>query len=261
MDIDLSGKGALVTGGSLGIGRATADYLARHGASVAIVARDPKRLEDTARELQRNAGGKVVTIPGDASKAEDITRVVGEANRQLGKIDILINNAGSSPAGRIQDISDDTWAYSFNLKFMGYVRCARAVLPAMRARKWGRIVNIIGRGGHHPSAGYVTGAFNAALRHFTQALAEEGAADNVLVNGINPGATDTPRIRTLHSQMAKFRGISEAEIAAEEVKRIPLGRIGTAEDIAAMALFLCSEHAGFISGTLINIDGASTKMP
>jgi len=261
MDIDLKGKGALVTGGSLGIGKATAAYLAQHGASVAIVARDPKRLEDAARELQRNSGGKVVPLPGDTSKPEDIARVIAEANKQLGKIDILINNAGSSPAGRIQDISDQTWAYSFNLKFMGYVRCAREVLPPMRQRKWGRIVNIIGRGGHYPTAGYVTGAFNAALRHFTQALGEEAGPDNVTVNGINPGATDTPRLRTLQTQMAKFRGISAAEIAAEEIKRIPLGKVGTAEDIAAMALFLCSEHAGFISGTLINIDGASTKMP
>lgn len=261
MEIDLSGKGALVTGGSLGIGKATAGYLAQHGASVAIVARDPKRLDEAARELQRNAGGKVIALPGDTSKPDDIARVVAAASRELGKIDILINNAGSSPAGRIQDITDEIWAYSFNLKFMGYVRCARAVLPDMRARKWGRIVNIIGRGGHHPTAGYVTGAFNAALRHFTQALAEEGAPDNVLVNGINPGATDTPRLRTLFNQTAKFRGIPEAQVAAEEMKRLPLGRVGAAEDIAAMALFLCSDHAGYISGTLINIDGASTKMP
>jgi 3-oxoacyl-[acyl-carrier protein] reductase len=165
------------------------------------------------------------------------------------------------PAGRIQDISDETWAYSFNLKFMGYVRCAREVLPPMRQRKWGRIVNIIGRGGHYPTAGYVTGAFNAALRHFTQALGEEAARDNVTVNGINPGATDTPRLRTLQEQTAKFRGLSPADIAAEEIKRIPLGRVGTADDIAAMALFLCSDHAGYISGTLINIDGASSKTP
>ena len=261
MDIDLSGKGALVTGGSLGIGRATADALARHGAGVAIVARDAGRLEEAARELRRNAGGKVVAIPGDTSKPEDIARAVERANKELGSIDILINNAGSSPAGRIQDISDETWAASFNLKFMGYVRCARAVLPAMRQRKWGRIVNIIGRGGHYPTAGYMTGAFNAALRHFTQALAEEGAPDNVLVNGINPGATDTPRLQTLQKQQAAFRNMTVAEVAAEELKRIPLGRASTAEEIAALALFLTSAHAGSISGALLNVDGASSKMP
>lgn len=261
MDIDLKGKSALVTGGSLGIGKATALYLAQHGANVAIVARDPKRLDEAARELQRNAGGKIAALPGDTSKAADIARVVAETDKQFGKIDILINNAGASPAGRIQDITDETWAYSFELKFMGYVRSARAVLPGMRQRKWGRIVNIIGRGGHQPSAGYVTGAFNAGLRHFTQAVAEEVGPDHITVNGINPGATDTPRLRTLHSQMAKFRGVAEADIAAEEIKRIPLGKVGTAEDIAAMALFLCSDHASFISGTLINIDGASSRMP
>ena len=164
MDLGISGRTALITGGSLGIGKATAAELAAEGVNVAIVARDRIRLEDAAQELSSNTGGRVIGIAGDMGDASDIARAVDEASTALGGIDILVNNAGSSPAGRIEDLDDDIWMASFELKFMGYMRLSRAVLPAMRAQKWGRIVNIIGGGGHSPRPGYILGgAYNAAL--------------------------------------------------------------------------------------------------
>lgn len=258
MELGISGRRALITGGSLGIGRATAAELAAEGVDVAIVARDRGRLDAAAQELSSNSGGKVIAIPGDIGNADDIARVVDEASAALGGIDILVNNAGSSPAGRIEDLDDDTWMASFELKFMGYMRLSRAVLPAMRAQKWGRIVNIIGGGGHSPRPGYILGgAYNAALINFTRALGKSAAPDGVLVNGINPSSIDTPRWASLMEQRSKFEGKSPDEINAGIEANIPVGRLGTSEDIAGLVAFLCSERAEFLAAININADGGA----
>ncbi len=257
MDLGILGKNALVTGGSLGIGRAAAAELAANGVDVAITARDGDRLDSVAAELSSNTGGRVIAIAGDMSKPDDITRVIAGAREALGSIDILVNNAGSSPAGRLQDLDDETWHAAFELKFMGYMRCARAVVGEMRDREWGRIVNVIGAGGPNPNAGYILGgSFNAALLNFTRALAMDAAPDGVLVNGVNPGPTDTPRWQTLVAQKAKFTGRPTEEIQAESVAAVPLGRPARPEEIADLIAFLCSERASHISGALMNIDGA-----
>jgi 3-oxoacyl-[acyl-carrier protein] reductase len=258
MDLGISGRRALITGGSLGIGRATAAELAAEGVDVAIVARDRDRLEAAAQELSSNTGGRVIGIAGDMGDAADIARAVDEANAALGGIDILVNNAGSSPAGRIEDLDDDIWMTSFELKFMGYMRLSRAVLPAMRTQGWGRIVNIIGGGGHSPRPGYILGgAYNAALINFTRALGKSAAPDGVLVNGINPSSIDTPRWASLMQQRSKFEGRSADEINAGIEANIPVGRLGTSEDIAGLVAFLCSERAGFLAATNINSDGGA----
>ena len=259
MELEIAGRHALVTGGSLGIGRQTAATLAAAGVDVAIVARDAARLADVAGELDQASDGRVVAIPGDMSKPADIERVIASTTETLGPIDILINNAGSSPAGRIQDFKDETWFAAFELKFMGYMRCARAVLPEMRARRWGRIVNVIGRGGHNPAAGYILGgSFNAALLNFTRSLAYDCAADNVTVNGVNPGATDTPRWKHLVEQKSAFTNMTREAIQAESVAEIPAGRIGRPENLADMITFLCSERASHVTGAFLNVDGGST---
>lgn len=258
MDLGISGRRALVTGGSLGIGRATAAELAAEGVDVAIVARDRDRLDAAAQELSSNTGGRIVAVPGDMGNVDDIARVVDEAAAALGGIDILVNNAGSSPAGRIEDLDDATWMAAFELKFMGYMRLSRAVLPAMRAQKWGRIVNIIGGGGHSPRPGYILGgAYNAALINFTRALGKSAAPDGVLVNGINPSSIDTPRWATLMEQRSKFEGRTPAEINAGIEANIPVGRLGTSEDIAGLVAFLCSERAEFLAAININADGGA----
>jgi 3-oxoacyl-[acyl-carrier protein] reductase len=259
MDLGLDGKTAFVTGGSLGIGKAIATELAGNGVNVAIVARDQQRLERVAQELASNSKGKVVPVPGDMSQLEQIERCFAAAKEQLGPIDILINNAGSSPAGRLQDLADETWIKSFNLKFMGYVRCARLALPDMRAKQWGRIINITGMGGEMPSAGYMLGAYNAGLAHFTNALAQDAAKDNIIVAAISPGAVDTPRWQTMLQQTAKATGKTPEQVASERSSGFSLGRPAKVEEIAGLAAFLCSEQAAYIAGAQISVNGATTK--
>ena len=260
MNFGIEGRKALVTGGSLGIGRACAEALVAEGVHVAIAARDEERLNAVADELAANSNVQVGAVVGDLSQAADVMHVIASATELLGQIDILVNNAGSAPLGTIGEIDDATWQSSFDLKLMGYVRCARAVMGPMRERRWGRIINVIGNGGHFPTAKYIAGgAINAAILNITQALAEECGPDNVLVNGVNPTATATDRWSQLVKQRMEMTGETEQEVYRASAARNPLGRIGEPEDIANMVTFLCSERANFVNGALIEVDGGVTR--
>jgi 3-oxoacyl-[acyl-carrier protein] reductase len=265
MDLGITGRNAVVTGGSLGIGRAVAAELAAHGVNVVIVARNEERLRAAAAALSgpapgRNESGRVIPIAADLSRADEIERMTHAARMALGRIDILVNNAGSSPASGLVDTPDSVWQSSIDLKLMGYVRCARAFIPEMAARKWGRVVNVIGLGGHQIVPRYVAGgAINAALLNVTKSLAKEFAAAGVTVNGVNPGPTETPRLHSLWAQRAKAAGTTVEEIAKRSIATVPMGRAGTAEEVAAMVVFLCSEQAGYISGSLVDVDGAAAS--
>jgi 3-oxoacyl-[acyl-carrier protein] reductase len=260
MDLKLEGKRALVTGGSLGIGRAIARELAAEGVAVAINARNADRLASVAAEIAKATGGRVVAVAGDLERPDEPERVVGEARRALGGIDILVNNAGASPAGRLQDLSDDDWRHCIDLKLMGYVRCARAATPEMAERRWGRVVNVNGRSGHQPRAWYMSGgAVNAAILNFTKALAEEMAPFNVLVNAVNPGPIQTPRWDSHMQQGAATLDASEDDVRKRMIESIPLGRVGTPEECSGVVAFLCSERASFIHGSFINVDGGGTR--
>jgi NAD(P)-dependent dehydrogenase (short-subunit alcohol dehydrogenase family) len=253
MELGLGGKVAIVTGGSKGIGRATAIGLAAEGVSVLVCARGREALEQTVALAGGRDGARVEATQADLSRPEDVTRVVSRCVETFGKIDLLVNNAGSARPGDFQKITDEEWLEDWNLKFFGYVRMARAVLPQMTKQGHGVIVNVIGTGGLIPTGGYmVGGSANAALNHFTKALANEGAKHGVRVVGVNPGPILTDRLRLFTEQRAAGRDINEV------LRRMtPLGRPGQAEEVADLIMFLASERASFIHGANITIDGGA----
>jgi len=255
MELALRGKTAIVTGGSKGIGRATALGLAAEGASVLVCARGREALDETAGLARQNEGARVAALQADLTKPDDIRRVAARCVEEFGGIDILVNNAGSARPGEFQRISDADWLDDWQLKFFGYVRMAREVLPHMERGGGGVIVNVIGTGGLAPSRGYmVGGSANAALNHFTKALAQEGAERGVRVVGINPGPILTERLRIFVGRAAQAR----AQSVEEALRHItPLKRPGRPEEVADLILFLVSARAAFIHGANITIDGGA----
>jgi len=257
MELDLSGKVAIVTGGSKGIGRAAALGFIKEGASVVVCARGREALDETVAAVGASGRARIAAVAADLTDPAAIRRVIDRTLTEFGRIDILVNNAGSARPGDFQKISDDDWKLDFELKFFGYVRMAREAMARMAERKTGVVVNVIGTGGLVPSAGYmVGGAANAALNHFTKALAGEGAKHGIRVVGINPGPILTERLELFLKQRAREAGGAHS---AEEIMRrmTPLGRPGKAEEVADLILFLASQRAAFIHGANITIDGGA----
>ncbi len=253
MELGLSGKVAIVTGGSKGIGRATAIGIVAEGGSVLACARGKEALDETAALARRNESGRVETFQADLTRIDDVKRVVARCIDLFGRVDILVNNAGSARPGEFLKITDDEWLEDWTLKFFGYVRMAREVFPHMQRRKSGVIVNVIGTGGLRPSGGYmVGGAANAALNHFTKALADEGAKHRVRVVGVNPGPILTDRLRLFTERAARGRDLNEVL-----ARMTPLGRPGNPEEVADLVMFLASDRAAFIHGANITIDGGA----
>lgn len=251
---------ALISGGSKGIGYAAARGLAREGAHVALCARGQARLEQAVQDIVAETGREALPVVADMSSQADAERFVQTAVEHFGRVDILVNCAGSSPGGILERLEEAHWMASLNVKFMGYVRTTKAVVPHMKARRWGRIVNVIGNDGIKPIYFELTpGAANAAGINFTLAIAEELAPYGITVNAINPGPVDTERWWGLVRTMARERQISETAANALAVKSIPIGRLCTAEEVANVVVFLASERASFVTGAAITVDGAQRK--
>ena len=256
MELGLAGKRAIITGASKGIGAAVAREYAREGARVALISRD----EDLLREIAQSCGSATVVVRADLAHADQLADAFAACIEQLGGVDILINNAGSSPNGNIEQITDDQWAESFNLKLMGYIRAMRAVIPTMRAQHYGRIVNIGGVAGVHASAGYVLAAYNAAIVHLTRSTAEHVGPDGITVTTLHPGPTLTDRLRTMLSAGAAARGLSVDEFGEQVVAQgIPLRRLGTPDEVAKIIVFLTSDVAAWMTGAGLLVDGGTAK--
>lgn len=251
MEFGLKGKVAIVTGGTEGIGKATALTLAREGAKVAICARGQPLLDAVAAEITK-AGGEVLALSSDMSKAADCERFINEVVKRFGGVDILVNNAGTSKRGKFLELTDDEWAADLELKVFGAVRCSRLAIPHMKKRGGGRIINITISSAKQPGAeSYPTSVSRAAGLAITKALSKEFAADNILVNTICIGKIKSGQ----HERRYTKDGISADEYYGKLGKDIPLKRAGEAQEVANVITFLASDAASYVTGTSINLDG------
>ena len=250
LDLELGGKVAIISGGSEGLGRAAAERLAREGARVAICARRKDVLEAAAEGIRKATSGEVLAIPADATKAADIENVVRATVDRWGGVDILLNNAGTSAAAAFEKVDDETWHEDFELKVMGAIRFCRQVIPHMKRRGGGRIVNVTTVGGKAPAPRSLpTSVSRAAGINLTKSLAHEYAADKILVNTICIGLVRSAQI----DRRAKD-GDLESHYR-ELAKRIPIGRVAHAAEFGDLVAFLVSDRASYITGTAINFDG------
>jgi 3-oxoacyl-[acyl-carrier protein] reductase len=251
LDLGLKGKIAIVTGGSEGLGRAAVERLARSGARVTMCARRKDVLERAAEEIRKaTAGAELLPLSADVSRASECEAVVAATVRQFGGVDILLNNAGTSAAAPFEKVEDDAWQADFDLKVMGAVRMSRLVIPHMKQRGGGRIINVTTVGGKAPRAqGLPTSVSRAAGINLTKSLANEYAADRILVNTICIGLVKS-------AQIARRAKDGDVEAHYRELaKRVPVGRVAEASEFADLVAFLASERAGYITGTAVNFDG------
>jgi len=260
MDLKLTGKTALVTGGSEGIGKGIALGLAKEGVDVAICARRKEPLEAAANEIARATNRKVVAIPADLTKDDDAKNFVEQSHKALGRIDIMINNAGSAPGGVIEHLSEADWAQALQLKFMGYVRCLRYALPIMVKQGGGRVVNLIGNDGVKPSYWEIApGAANAAGQNLTLSLAGQYGKHNISMCAVNPGPVRTERWAGLVKAMSRDMKLSYEEADKLAPSSIPMGRIAEVDEVANLVVMLASPLMHMVNGTMIEIDGGQDK--
>jgi 3-oxoacyl-[acyl-carrier protein] reductase len=260
MDLALGGKKAIVTGASEGIGKAVTIALAREGVDVAICARRKEPLEQAAADIAKATGRKIFPITADLTNPSETETFIKKAHQALGRIDILVNNAGSAPGGVIEHLKEEEWASALQLKFMGYVRCMKHVLPIMQKQKKGRVVNIIGNDGIKYSYWEIApGAANAAGQNLTMSLASQYGRDNISFVCVNPGPVRTERWTGLVKAMARDMKLTFEQADKLAPASIPLGRIAESEEVANLVTYLASDLAFFINGTMIEIDGGQEK--
>ncbi|HVC59594.1 MAG TPA: SDR family oxidoreductase [Acetobacteraceae bacterium] len=259
MEVRLDGRAAIITGASKGLGLAMAKEFAASGGDVAILARRPEVLEEAKAIASAGASGRVATFVCDVSKADQIEKTFADVVSTFGKVDILVNNAGISRAMPSEQITDELWRDDLELKLFAAIRLSRLVWPGMKQRKWGRIINVLNTGAKVPRAnGAPTAVSRAAGMAFMKVLAGEGAPHGILVNGMLVGLIDSDQHVRRHEREGS--NVSYEEFRAKMGANVPLGRVGKAEEFAAMACFLCSDLAGFTTGTAINMDGGASPV-
>ena len=260
MDLGLRNKIALVAAASRGLGRAVAEELAAEGASLIICARNQQNIERVAGEIAGISGATVLGFAADVSDPGDVRRLVQTTIDRFGRVDILVTNSGGPPAGPFETFNQEHWEAATHLLLYSSVNLARAVLPGMKERHWGRILNITSIAVKQPVDNLIlSNSLRAGVTGFARTLANEVATFGITVNNIMPGYTRTERVEELSRMMAEQQGITPEEFVARWEQEIPMRRIGEPREFAALAAFLVSERASFITGTSIPVDGGWIK--
>ncbi len=255
---EFAGKVVVITGGSRGIGREIAVDFAKAGAQTVIVSSSADNLAAATKTIGAAGGPAPLAITADLRKLEGVQQVFGTVKDKFGRCDVLVNSAGATKAGNFVDLPDEAWMDGYALKLFGCVRMCRAFWPMLKAAN-GFVVNIGGGAARSPGADFSIGAsVNAAMGNFSKALSQQGKKDGVNVNVIHPGATETERFYQLIEQRSKASGKSVEELKKEATAKDGLRRLGKADDVSALTLFLCSEKARHIQGTAIAVDGGAT---
>ena len=258
MELNLDSRVAIVTGGSEGIGRATAALLAAEGARVAICARRPDVLDEAAAAISAETGASILAIPADVTSDEDMRHLVTTVAAELGPPRILVNNAGTAAGGAFEQITDEAWGADLDLKLLAAARLARLVIPGMREAGGGSIVNVTAIAGKHPAASSVpTSVSRAAGIALTKAMSKDLAADNIRVNAVCIGLIKSGQIGRMASR--RFADVSQDEAYARMGANVPLGRVGEAEEAANVIAFLASDAASYVTGVAVNIDGGTSS--
>jgi len=255
MELGLAGKVALVAAASKGLGRAIAEALAAEGVSMAICARGESALTE-ARDAIARSGAPVHAIAGDVSRLEDVHRIAQSTLERFGRIDVLVTNAGGPPAGVFERHDWEAWQKAVELTLRSAVELTRAALPGMRERRWGRVIHVNSIAAKQPVDGLMLStSIRSAVTGFSRTLANEVAAEGITVNSILSGFMNTDRVVELNEATAKREGVPVPEIERRVLGQIPAGRIGEPRELAALAVFLASERAGYITGQSIAVDG------
>lgn len=256
MDLGIKDRVALIAASSKGLGRAVATELGREGARLIICARGESALKDAQEAIARETGASVMAIPADLSDDASAAEVVRAGADAFGQIDILVTNAGGPPAGSFEQHDLTTWDAAIRLNFRSALVLTYGVLPGMKERRWGRILNITSIAVKQPVDNLIlSNSVRAAVTGFARTLANEIAPYGVTVNNLMPGYTRTQRVEELAERVAEQQGKTVAEIVGGWEAQIPMGRLGSPEEFAAMAAFLVSERASYMTGTSIQVDG------
>jgi 3-oxoacyl-[acyl-carrier protein] reductase len=255
-ELGLSGKVAVVTGGSEGIGRATARSLGREGARVVICARRADVLERSAGELAEETGAEIVPLAADVSRAPDIERVIQAAAGRFGRLDILVNNAGTSRAAEFESVSDDDWQADLDLKLFAAVRTCRLAIPHLRRSGGGSVINVLNIGAKQPSAASLpTSVSRAAGMALTKALSKEFAPERIRVNAVLIGLIKSGQHERRWRSQGGAQSLDDFYAAMVRERGVPLGRVGEAAEVGDLIAYLSSDRGAYLTGTAINVDG------
>ncbi len=261
MNLHLTGKRALICGGSSGLGRAVAAALVAEGVHVALLSRDAARLQAVADDLNASGPGGAVIAPADLADPDALLKAVDAAEQALGgPVEILLNNTGGPPPSGVEGLDPQLWRDQFEAMVLSVFRLTDRVLPGMKAAGWGRILNVASVSVVEPIGTLgVSNTLRASVVAWAKTLAGEVAPHGITVNTLLPGRIDTPRIQRLDAARAAAMGVTADEARTESVKSIPVGRVGTPEEFAAVAAFLASPLAAYVTGSMIRVDGGSVK--